>query len=56
MGTKAAALKVFPEKFSQDFGEGDVTDTTFYIAEKYLRLSVIQNARHLTSYGIPNIS
>ena len=33
---KAAALKASPERFFQDFGEYDVTDTIFHNAEKYM--------------------
>ena len=36
VGTKAAALKDSPERFLQNFGEYDVTDTIFQNAGKYL--------------------
>ena len=34
VGTKAAPLKAFPERFLKDFGEGDLTDATFQNAER----------------------
>ena len=40
VGTKAAALKAFPERFLKDFGEGDLTD-----AERYLVTVVKYNTK-----------
>ena len=45
VGTKAAALKAFPERFLKDFGEGNLTDATFQNAERYLVTVVKHNTK-----------
>ena len=45
VGTEAAALKAFPERFLKDFGEGDLTDATFQHAERYLVTFVKYNTK-----------
>ena len=45
VGTKAAALKAFPERFLKAFGEGDLTDATFQNAQRYMVTVVKYNTK-----------